>query len=246
MFQSRLNELLGYELFDLSHGETAAPRRFINTTYVTNDNRFSAYLNGAINSDNLQMQLYSISYNTFHHCITWRLPLNEYEFYTEENGTRKPKLTNGLTEKIYNHLLPEFKEAIEHVMLDYHILIDTHNNNEIIPLSDYPHISYAMTCFETFPLIYFQCKFSRADISQLTKAIRQCVLVSHHSHRTYRVYRFYEFETFNMWSLTVDDLLIPTICIITCAQSIEQANELINRLKTAKQTSINNLIRTLN
>lgn len=241
MFQSRLNSILNVELFDLSRNEPRTPQRFIHTLYITNDNRFSAYLNGTINNNNLQMQLYSISYNTRYQCVVWRLPLNEYEFYKTENGIRKPKLTDRLTEKIYSHLLPEFKESIEQVLLDYHILID--ENNSIIPLSQYPRISYAIASFETFPLIYFQCKFSNADIEQLSQVICNCTVVSHHSHQTYRVYRFYELGTYNQWTLPVNEYLIPTICIITCTQSIERANELINILN---RSNIETLIRILN
>lgn len=205
MFQRRFNEITDSTLFYIPERKmeeaTAYSYRFICSDY--RENLYTDYLKGFITENvDTEFVLRAISYNSASDPQTWKLQHLEYNYY---DSNMNQALNEDLCVKIKSSLSNLAKERVDHMLLDYHILLNM--NDEPQPIGVYPTIWHAIGYFETFPITYFPYDFTREEMDVIANAINSRRIICKLNQNTCKVYYINKHHNVDSLTLEISDPL---------------------------------------
>ena len=239
MFEIELNNAFEIELFNCSTVNRENGYRFHCT--AVEDNVYTQYLkNTTISSSTPGFVLEAIAYNSSSNAHCWRMEPYTYSYYDER---MKQRLAQPICTKIRKYLdaKPEFKQRVERILQDYHILLDVNDN--AVSVSDYPDVWFGIGYFETFPISYFDIPISEDEVKDIAKAVNDRFIIVNTNELTVVYHIDINHHVSNHEFELVDSISVINIIIYMLANGDEERyTELTNKRKNMTFETLHRMV----
>ena len=238
MFEIEFNRIFNHRHFIVSDNDNDT--RFKCTATETNKyNRYLKLIEEPVPS--LEFVLESIAYNSSTNARCWNLEPLTYTCYDEHMRQRLPQ---SICSKIRTYLNSkiEFKQRVERILQDYHILLDINDN--AVNVNDYPDIWFGIGYFETFPISYFDIPISEDEIKDIAKAVndRFVIVKSDNGVTVYHLTHEHDVvkREYNVLNASV---VVDIAAFIVVSGDETKYNELMSKKKNMSSDTMNRLTR---
>lgn len=162
MYQKKVNELFGEDIFNIANNDDA-PGKFSNR-WSHGDTEYDQWLMNLDKEASVTDILKSLSFNTAEEVIMWNQP-KEYLYMVRTDGT--PSLSDHMVEKLIRNIPDEaFMSEIWDCIHDYYILLD--DDGDPIQDDEYPSIYIAYVYLEVFTITYFHEDLTNSELDELS------------------------------------------------------------------------------
>ena len=162
MYQKRVNELFGEDIFDIANNDDVCGKFHNRCSH--GDTEYDQWLMNLDKEASITGILKSLSFNTAQELDIWNQP-KEYLYMTRIDGS--PSLSDHIIEKLIRNIPDEaFMSEIWDCIHDYYILLNDHGAP--IPDDEYPSIYIAYVCMVLFTTTYFHEDLTNNELDELS------------------------------------------------------------------------------